>query len=54
MGKDSRRAEALVPLRRAVCGSTRDTKPDERRKVSGEERENRTTPRWAIGSLSVS
>ena len=44
----------LAPLKRAICESKRDTKPDERRKGSGKERENRTSPRGAIGSLSVS
>ncbi len=37
-----------------VGSAQRDTKPAERRQVSGKEREHRTTLRGAIGSLSVS
>src|SRR5215475_15622560 len=44
----------LAPLTRATCENKRDTKPAERHKGSGKDREHRTTPRWAIGSRSVS
>ncbi len=37
-----------------IGSAQRDTKPDERRQVSGKDREHRTTLRGAIGSLSVS
>jgi len=50
-GKDSRRWEEALASQASLSWA-RDTKKDERYKVSGEERENRTTPRRATGSLS--
>jgi len=50
-GKDSRRGEEALTSQASRAGA-RDTKQDERSKVSGEEREHRTTPRRATGSLS--
>lgn len=50
-GKDARRWEEALASQ-ARCAGARDIKKDERDKVSGEERENRTTPRRAIGRLS--
>jgi hypothetical protein len=50
-GKDSRRWEEALASHASLSWE-RDTKPEERGKVSGEEREHRTTPRRAIGSLS--
>ena len=50
-GKDSRRWEEARTSQASLAGA-RDTKQDEHYKVSGEERENRTTPRRATGSLS--
>ena len=55
-------AEEKSPARRGrsrlssepIGSAQRDTKSDERRKVSGKDREYRTTLRGAIGSLSVS
>ena len=44
----------LAPLTRATWENKRDTKPAERHTGSGKDREHRTTPRRAIGSLSVS
>ena len=44
----------LEPQKRAYCENKRDTKPHEQRKESGKERENRTSPRGALGSLSLS
>ena len=44
----------LAPLTPATCENKRDTKQAERHKGSGKDREHRTTPRWAIGSRSVS
>jgi hypothetical protein len=44
----------LEPQKRAYCENKRDTKLHEQRKESGKERENRTSPRGALGSLSVS
>src|SRR4029453_1388654 len=49
-GKDSRRGKE-APAFHTSLGRPRDTKQEARPKGSGKERENRTTPRWAIGSL---
>jgi len=50
-GEDSRCGEeaSASPTSRARA---RDTKPEAHPKASGKEREHRTPPRWAIGSLS--
>src|SRR5438128_1283052 len=50
-GKDSRRWEEALTSQASRAGA-RDPKKDERYKGSGEERENRTPPRRATGSLS--
>ena len=50
-GKDSRRGKE-TPAFHTSLSQERDTKKEAWYKVSGEDRENRTTPRWAIGSLS--
>ena len=50
-GKASRRWEEAHASQASRAGA-RDTKPDERYTVVGEEREHRTPPRWAMGSLS--
>src|SRR5437660_3556528 len=50
-GKDSRRWEEALTAQGSRAGA-RDPKKDERYKGSGEEREHRTTPRRATGSLS--
>jgi hypothetical protein len=50
LGKDSRRWEEALASQASLSWE-RDTKKEEGGKVSGEERENRTTPRRTIGSL---
>src|SRR5215475_12064010 len=49
-GQDSRRGEEAGPSQASLAGA-RDTKPDERDKVAGEEREHCTPPRRATGRL---
>ena len=50
-GEDSRRGEEASASHTSLA-RPRDTKPETRPKASGKEREHRTTPRWASGSLS--
>jgi hypothetical protein len=52
-GEDSRRGEE-APAPHTSRAQAGDTKPEARPKGSGKDREHRTTPRWAIGSLSGS
>lgn len=50
-GEDSRRGEEASASHPSLA-QARDTKPEACPKASGQEREHRTPPRWAIGSLS--
>jgi hypothetical protein len=49
-GEDSRRG-AEASAAHTSLAQARDTQPEARPQASGKEREHRTPPRWATGSL---